>query len=50
MINTSEDAKASLDKRSCVAKGIVTVAEKLCQQMYQQSGKRKSANMTPLAQ
>ena len=32
--NTSEDAKASLDKRSCVAKGIVTVAGKLCQQMY----------------
>ena len=29
MINTSEDAKASLDKRSCVAKGIVTVAGKL---------------------
>ena len=29
MINTSEDAKAPLDKRSCVAKGIVTVAGKL---------------------
>ena len=26
MINTSEDAKASLDKRSCVAKGIITVS------------------------
>ena len=34
MIDTSEDTKASLDKRSCVAKGIVTVAGKLCQQMH----------------